>query len=273
MSSTPRARTNDDLVERAHLAIDRGDPRRAQRLLKSLDEGATKGGRVDVAYLRWRLASLDEDPAAALKVAEANADSFPDSPEVQHALGWSLLDANRAEEAIPWLEEACYLDPDFGDAWHDLAIARELIGDIAGMRQAFAEVHSIDTAEPRPPLHFTPEQVQKWAQRAFDLLPADIQERVADVPVFVADYPDAWILEDAPWDPRLLGLFDGPTWAERKRGDFVGAPHIYLYQRNLEQLCGNDPRAMATEVRVTVHHEIGHFLGLDEEDLHARGLG
>jgi predicted Zn-dependent protease with MMP-like domain len=30
---------------------------------------------------------------------------------------------------------------------------------------------------------------------------------------------------------------------------------------------------MAEQVRITVHHEIGHFLGLDELDLIKRGLG
>jgi predicted Zn-dependent protease with MMP-like domain len=69
-----------------------------------------------------------------------------------------------------------------------------------------------------------------------------------------------------------LGLFDGPTWAEMRGMDApADSPHIYLYQQNLERLCF-DSREMAEQVRITLHHEVGHFLGLDEHDLDERGL-
>ncbi len=190
-----------------------------------------------------------------------------------HALGRTLMELDQLDEALHALEEACYLDEDFADAWYDLAIVRSALGDSAGMRSAFTEVYELDCAEPRPQLLFAPDQVQRWAQRAFDMLPEELQGRVADVPVFIAEYPEPWILDDAPWDPRLLGLFDGPTWADLKAGLLTGhAPHVYLFQRNLERVA-QDPRDMAREVRVTVHHELGHFLGLDEHDLDERGLG
>ena len=258
-----------DLVERAHLAVDHGDMRRARRLVDKLGVVAT----TEVAFLRWRVAFAGQDPSSALPVAEENARRFPQCADLQHALGRTLMEMDRPEDAVPWLEESCYLDSDFADAWYDLAVVRSDLGDIAGMRAAFTEVYEIDMGEPRPPLLFRTEQVRAWAQRAFDILPKEIQSRVADVPIFVSEYPDPWILEDSPWDPRLLGLFDGPTWAELKAGLLSGhPPHVYLYQRNLERVV-QDPREMAREVRVTVHHELGHFLGLDEHDLDERGLG
>jgi len=268
MSRRPSKTTGADLVERAHQAVDMGDLRRARRILGKLSAGPTP----DVAFLRWRVAFAAQDPSPALPIAEENARSFPESPDLQHALGRTLMELDRPDDALPWLEEACYLDQDFGDAWYDLALVREVLGDRAGMRAAFSEVFEIDTAEPVPPLLFTPDRVQAWAQRAFDMLPTEIKNRVADVPVFIAEYPEPWILEDAPWDPRLLGLFDGPTWAELKAGLISGhSPHVYLFQRNLERVA-QDPREMARQVRVTVHHELGHFLGLDEHDLDERGL-
>jgi len=267
------------LVERAHEALDRGDRRRAKRLLKTL--AADAKGSMEVAFLRWRVASLEPSLGPALAIAEANAQAWPESADLQHALGWTLIELDRVEEALPWLEEACYLDPDFGDAWYELAQVRGALGDTAGMRQAYTEVFAIDTAPPMPPLRFSEEQVHDWAQRAYDALPKQILDHVADVPVIVADYPEPWILEDAPWDPRLLGLFMGPTWAEQKStgldmiaatGLLVDRPMVYVFQRNLERVA-NDPREMAREVRITVHHELGHYLGLDEDDLHERGLG
>ena len=282
MSRSRGATAPSSLVDRAHEALDRGDRRRARRLLKSLDSGkARPADAMNVAFLRWRLASLHEDLGPALTIAEANAAAWPESADLQHALGWTLIESGRVEDAVPWLEEACYLDADFADAWYELAQARASLGDLAGMRQAYGEVFAIDTAPPMPPLRFSEKTVHEWAQHAYDGLPAEILDVVADVPVIVADYPDPWILEEAPWDPRLLGLFMGPTWADQKSlsldtiepgGLLTERPVVYVFQRNLERVF-NDPREMARQVRITVHHELGHYLGLDEDDLEERGLG
>ena len=209
----------------------------------------------------------------ALTLARDAVAKAPHEPDLQHALGWTLLALDRPEDALVSLEEACFLDRDFADAWYDLALCREAMGDIAGMRTAFAEVYEIDTAEGQEALRFAPEQVFRWAERALELLPSEVLERAQDLPIFVQDYPDPWILEAEPYDPRLLGLFDGPTWAELQSTDgVVASPHVYLYQRNLERHF-LDPRDLAEQVRITLHHEVGHFLGLDEEALHQRGLG
>lgn len=281
MSRTGGDNGADDLVDRAHQALDSGDRRRARRLLKSIEGKPIKPDRaIDVAFLRWRLASLERDLARALEIARENAVGWPESADLQHALGWTLLESGLIEEALPWLEEACYLDPNFGDAWYELAQVRGALGDTAGMRQAYAEVFSIDTAPPMPALRFSEDRAEEWAQKAYDALPEHILDRVADVPVIVADYPDPWILEASPWDPRLLGLFVGPTWAEQKSlgldtidagGLLIERPVVYIFQRNLERVV-LDPRDMAREVRITVHHELGHYLGLDEDDLAERGL-
>ncbi len=282
MSRTGAGSTGQGLAERAHEALDRGDRRRARRLLKSIESKAVKPEEaMDVAFLRWRLASQDDDLTAALGIARENAVAWPDEADLQHALGWTLLELGKPEDALPWLEEACYLDPDFADAWYEIAQVRGTLGDTAGMRQAYAEVFSIDTAPPMPALRFSADRAEQWAQKAYDALPEEILDRVGDVPVIVADYPEEWILEAPPWDPRLLGLFVGPTWAEAKSlsldtadagGLLLERPVVYIFQRNLERVV-EDPRDMAREVRITVHHELGHYLGLDEHELAERGLG
>ena len=268
MSARRRAPADSSrLLNRLHDAIDHGDRARARRILKRIGNAET----LDVRYARWRLLALDEDLTPALAAADDAAEKHPDSPEVQHAKGWTLLALQRWNAAVGALEEACFLDPHFADAWYDLATAREACGDLAGMKAAFSEVYAIDNAPPLPALRFSEEKMLKWADRAMQILPAGVQKAVAGVPIFVQDHPDPWILDDAPYDPRLLGLFDGPTYAETSL--YGGSsPHIYLFHRNLEAVCA-DARDMAEQVRVTVHHEVGHYLGLDEHDLHDRGLG
>jgi predicted Zn-dependent protease with MMP-like domain len=267
-----RSDATSGVLDRAHEAVDRGDIRFAKRLLKAA-ERESGIDKAELALVRWRVASLDENLDEALRIAREAAKEFGESADLQHALGWTLLELGQAEDAVAWLEEACYLDEGFADAWYDLALAREMLGDEAGMRQAFTEVWELDRIEPRPPLRFAENDVQGFAKRALDALPKEVRDAARDVPIFVEELPDGWILDGPPWDPRLLGLFDGPTWAEVQSGSHAGdVPHIYLFHRNLERVCA-DAREMAEQVRVTVHHEIGHFLGLDENDLDERGLG
>ena len=46
---------------------------------------------------------------------------------------------------------------------------------------------------------------------------------------------------------------------------------IVLYQKNLERLV-RSREELLREIGVTLVHEVGHFLGLDEEELWERGL-
>lgn len=46
---------------------------------------------------------------------------------------------------------------------------------------------------------------------------------------------------------------------------------IFLFRRNLLRFC-HTAEELEKEVRVTVQHEVGHLLGLDEDDLEQWGL-
>jgi predicted Zn-dependent protease with MMP-like domain len=103
-------------------------------------------------------------------------------------------------------------------------------------------------------------------------LPPALRRAVANVVIFVVDHPERWIVEQEPWDPRLLGLFEGPTLAAERAGEGAGQkPHVYLFHRNLERAFP-DAQGLAEQVRITLLHELGHYLGLDEGDLEERGL-
>lgn len=252
------------------MSIDHGDRLRAHDLLERIE---AERQDAETAFARWRFLASGNETEAALETIVKDAARFSDDPDLQRALGWTLGEAGQFEQSERALVRSVELDPDFADAWHDLALAREKLGDLEGMQKAFAEVYAMDTAPGMPPTRFPAEQVLKWANHAIAILPPSVQNVIPHLPIFVQDYPDDWILDESPYDPRLLGLFDGPTYAE-VHGTSVGeiTAHIYLYQRNLERVCPG-PREMAEQVRITLHHEVGHFLGLDEAELHDRGLG
>ncbi len=47
---------------------------------------------------------------------------------------------------------------------------------------------------------------------------------------------------------------------------------VILFKKNLEKLC-RDRNDLIEQIQITVRHEVGHHLGLSEEDLDRLGLG
>ena len=70
----------------------------------------------------------------------------------------------------------------------------------------------------------------------------------------------------------LLGLFVGPSFGEEQEPAETLPPAIRLFVENLRAEAEDDPARFRQEVRTTLLHEIGHYLGLDEEALSERGL-
>lgn len=99
---------------------------------------------------------------------------------------------------------------------------------------------------------------------ALDLIPDELWAAVDNVAIVVEDvHPD---------DPDLLGLYEGVPLVDR--GDYAGflPDKISIYRLPLCAMCA-DEEDLVEEVAVTVVHEIAHYMGLDDEQLHEWGWG
>lgn len=74
------------------------------------------------------------------------------------------------------------------------------------------------------------------------------------------------------FEPDLLGLFEGASRLEADPISTDPPPRIILYLDNLWDLAEEDPEIFAEEVSTTYLHELGHFLGFDEDELTLRDL-
>ena len=73
-------------------------------------------------------------------------------------------------------------------------------------------------------------------------------------------------------EPDILGLFVGtPFPAETLDTDPIPA-QIILFLENIWEFVDGDTPLFREEVRRTYLHELGHYLGLDEDDLVERDL-
>ena len=73
-------------------------------------------------------------------------------------------------------------------------------------------------------------------------------------------------------NPEVLGLFVGTSVGDKV---FAGSGYgdvVLLFQKNLERT-GRSRQEVSKEMKVTLLHEYGHYLGFDEEELEHLGLG
>ena len=110
--------------------------------------------------------------------------------------------------------------------------------------------------------------LSQWAEEELKavtrVLPEDVQQAAAKVPVTMEERPDETLEGDE------LGLFEGaPAMEEADPGDL---PRIRLFLLNLWEWVEKDEEDFRDEVGITFLHELGHYLGWDEEDVSRRGL-
>ena len=102
-------------------------------------------------------------------------------------------------------------------------------------------------------------------------LPPEIRSLARDVAVHYERAPAPDVLAEG-FEPDILGLFTGNPHGSELAQDNPAPPQILLYLESLWEFAGEDADAFREEVRLTYLHELGHFLGWDEDEISARGL-
>ena len=115
-------------------------------------------------------------------------------------------------------------------------------------------------------LTLTEEEFEKLVVDELDALPDDMVDGLDNV-VFVTEARP----EDGSLD--LLGLYDGVALTERGQYGFGELPdRIILYREPLIDVSeGLDD--LKDQIHITLVHEIAHFYGIDDAELHRLGWG
>ncbi|MBN1136929.1 MAG: metallopeptidase family protein [Anaerolineae bacterium] len=117
------------------------------------------------------------------------------------------------------------------------------------------------------------EVFEALVDEAINSLPDEVQTWLDNVAIVVADRPSPEQQARAGLRPGslLFGLYEGVP--KTKRGVTYGEvvpDKILIFQRPTEMVC-RTPAQVRDQVRRTVLHEIGHHLGMDEEELEDSG--
>jgi predicted Zn-dependent protease with MMP-like domain len=115
----------------------------------------------------------------------------------------------------------------------------------------------------------------RLVERALKDLPAQFARALEEVPIEILPRPTRRQLRELGLDDDelLLGLYVGVPLTERSVEDTGRLPDvIYVFQEDVE-LVSDSEADLVREVRTTVLHEIGHYFGMDEDDLEKLGFG
>jgi predicted Zn-dependent protease with MMP-like domain len=108
----------------------------------------------------------------------------------------------------------------------------------------------------------SPEEFEGYVADALDTLPPDLAAQFNNVVVVVED--------ENPEEPDILGLYEGVALTEREHYTGVLPDRISVYRIPL-CLMAEDVDHLIEEIAITVVHEFGHHVGIDDDRLHELG--
>jgi predicted Zn-dependent protease with MMP-like domain len=109
---------------------------------------------------------------------------------------------------------------------------------------------------------------ERLVGEALDGLPPQFSALLENVAVVVEEEPDHALLDEMGMDEdeELMGLYLGVPLPERG-SQYQSLPdRIAIYRGPVLRLCGSR-REVVREVRDTVVHELGHYFGLEDEEM------
>ncbi len=108
---------------------------------------------------------------------------------------------------------------------------------------------------------------EKLVEGALAELPERYRELLENVVILVQDYPKGQKRGEAADDEDLLmGEFVGVPRTEKSVFEPGMPDQVFLYQKNIEAVCETEEE-IREEVRLTLLHELGHYFGLEEDEL------
>jgi predicted Zn-dependent protease with MMP-like domain/Flp pilus assembly protein TadD len=236
-------------------------------------EGLVKrdpGLRAELEFLKGLALSQLGALAEALAAFDRARGLDPEHTEAQLERSIALFELGRLDEAGREFQALARDFPD--DAWavHYQGLIAERRGRDA--EPFFARARRLAPDDFPPPVCLSPEAFDRAVEEALAALPEHAKPHLANVIVTAQPLPsDEDVAEGL--SPGILGVFQGTPLDERldTHAGHHETARIVLFQKNLERFARTRDELLE-EIRITVLHEVGHLLGLDEDELAERGL-
>jgi predicted Zn-dependent protease with MMP-like domain len=208
-----------------------------------------------------------------LQAARDAEQVFEKSPEWTFSQGEALFYLGRFEESQALLAPLTTEDFDEPMLYYLLACLAERRGDEEDARRLFQTANRLDPESFLIPLPIGESAAIEHYRNCLNDLPASIAAHVNNLPIFVTPFPsdDLILSGEEPLDPLVLGLFQGQPVGAPTSSWPSDQPAILLFHKNIAKVAA-DFETLEDELRKTLFHEIGHYLGYDEDQLEEMGL-
>jgi predicted Zn-dependent protease with MMP-like domain len=268
---------DDPTLEQIYDALDDGNYEGALEFAAAAIEALPEGEDDPVLRFLAGVALMELDqPGDAIDQLTRATELDPDDAEFRANLALALFRTCRFADAAPEAAKAVKDDPQSPDALHARALTLEREGRLDEADAFFSRASKLDSERFPVPVRLSRDEFDRELRLAEASLSDDFRRHLEVVPVLVEDIPSEPVLldESPPLDPELLGLFVGTALPDRALtgGGADTPPRILLFQRNLERYAA-DTEDLRKQIAITLYHELGHYLGLDEERLEAIDLG
>jgi predicted Zn-dependent protease with MMP-like domain/Flp pilus assembly protein TadD len=215
------------------------------------------------------------EPAEALACFEGAAKIHPEHPEPHLQVGITRFEKLEIDAAREALLRALALEPELALAHWYLGLCAERKAETEEAERRFRRARRIDPAGFPEAVRLSEAEFDRVVEEAIARIPERVRAEMQNLAITCEPIPsdDDLLGEDPPLPPTILGVFRGHPLGDKQSPDpWAHFPSsVVLYQRNLERAC-HSREELIEQIEITVLHEVGHFLGWDEDDLAERGL-
>ena len=121
-------------------------------------------------------------------------------------------------------------------------------------------------------INMTNREFVRLVRQAYREMPDQVIQALDNVDVVVEEWPGPGEEDLLGREGTLFGLYKGVPLIDREGGDPMLPDRIAIYRQPILRSCSSRTEA-EHEIKVTLWHEIGHYLGMSEDDLHRLGYG
>ena len=121
-------------------------------------------------------------------------------------------------------------------------------------------------------INMTNREFVRLVRQAYREMPDHVIQALDNVDVVVEEWPGPDEEDLLDVEGILFGLYSGVPLTDREGGDPMLPDRIAIYRQPILRSCSSRTEA-EHEIKVTLWHEIGHYLGMSEDDLHRLGYG
>jgi predicted Zn-dependent protease with MMP-like domain len=270
-----RRPTREELVRDVEAAMDAEEWDRAANLGRKAVRRWPEDAKI--WHLVGQVAFGIERPDEALEAMNRAVELDPEWVDAHVGAIQALLEMSLVDEAVSEAEGLARDVPDDALVVHLLATALEIAGQSGRANRLYKRAEALDPDHFFAPARVSRQRFDELTRAAISRLPDDIQAALENIEIVVKDVPHEGDVGEGepPLNPTLLGVFMGFHRGEQSLEDpwtTAFPARILLFQRNIERVC-HDHEELERQIGITVFHEVGHYLGLSEEEVHARGLG